>query len=101
VALFLLYLVMALVYPAGMGMGDVKLAGVLGMGLAWLGWGEWVVGAFLAFLLGAVVGIGLMLFRRAGRRSAIPFGPFMVAGALLGIVVGPQVADWYVGQLGI
>jgi leader peptidase (prepilin peptidase)/N-methyltransferase len=82
-----------------MGMGDVKLAGVLGMGLAWLGWSEWLVGAFLAFLLGAVVGLGLMLLRRASRRSAIPFGPFMVAGALLGILVGPQIADWYAGLI--
>jgi leader peptidase (prepilin peptidase)/N-methyltransferase len=98
-ALFAFYLVLALVYPAGMGMGDVKLAGVLGMGLAWLGWSEWLVGAFLAFLLGAVVGLGLMLLRRASRRSAIPFGPFMVAGALLGILVGPQIADWYAGLI--
>ena len=82
-----------------MGMGDVKLSGVLGMGLAWLGWGELLVGAFLAFLLGAVVGLGLMLFRRAGRRSAIPFGPFMVGGALLGILVGPEIATWYGGLL--
>jgi leader peptidase (prepilin peptidase)/N-methyltransferase len=82
-----------------MGMGDVKLAGVLGMALAWLGWGEWMVGAFLAFLLGAVVGIGLMLFRRAGRRSAIPFGPFMVAGAFFGILAGPAIANWYAGLL--
>lgn len=98
-ALFAFYFVLALVYPAGMGMGDVKLSGVLGMGLAWLGWGELLVGAFLAFLLGAVVGLGLMLFRRAGRRSAIPFGPFMVGGALLGILVGPEIAAWYAGLL--
>jgi len=101
VALFAFYFVLALVYPAGMGMGDVKLSGVLGMGLAWLGWSEWFVGSFLAFLLGAVVGLTLMLLRRAGRRSAIPFGPFMVAGALLGIIVGPAIAGWYVDQLGV
>ena len=100
-ALFAFYLLLALVYPAGMGMGDVKLAGVLGMALAWLGWGEWFVGSFLAFLLGAVVGLGLMLFRGAGRRSAIPFGPFMLGGAFLGILLGSAIADWYVGQLGI
>ena len=52
--LFVFYLLLALVYPAGMGMGDVKLSGVLGMALAWLGWGEWLVGSFLAFLLGCV-----------------------------------------------
>ena len=98
-ALFAFYFVLALVYPAGMGMGDVKLSGVLGMGMAWLGWGQWLVGSFLAFVLGAVVGVTLMVLRRAGRRSAIPFGPFMVAGALLGIVLGSAVADWYLGVL--
>ena len=98
-ALFAFYFVLALVYPAGMGMGDVKLSGVLGMGMAWLGWGQWLVGSFLAFVLGAVVGVSLMVLRRAGRRSAIPFGPFMVAGALLGIVLGSAIADWYLGVL--
>lgn len=99
-ALFGLYFLMALVYPAGMGMGDVKLAGVLGMALGWLGWSQWIVGSFMAFVLGAVVGVGLMLFGRAGRRTAIPFGPFMLVGALLGIVIGSGVAGWYVDQLG-
>ena len=98
-ALFTFYLLLALVYPAGMGMGDVKLAGVLGMALGWLGWGEWFVGSFMAFLLGAFVGLGLMLFRGAGRRSAIPFGPFMLSGALIAVLFGTQIADWYAGLL--
>ena len=67
--LFVFYLLLALVYPAGMGMGDVKLSGTLGMALAWLGWGEWLVGSFMAFLLGAFVGLGMMLFR--GRRPEV------------------------------
>lgn len=99
VALFGFYLLLVLIWPAGMGLGDVKLAGVLGMALGWLGWGVLAVGAFAAFLLGAVVGIGMMAAGKAGRRSAIPFGPFMVAGALLAVFVGPAVADWYVGLL--
>ncbi len=98
-ALFAFYLVLALLYPAGMGLGDVKLAGVLGMGLAWFGWGALLVGAFLAFLLGGLVGIGLMAARRARRGTTIPFGPFMVAGALVGVLVGPGLATWYVGAL--
>jgi leader peptidase (prepilin peptidase)/N-methyltransferase len=100
-ALFAFYFVLALIYPSGMGFGDVKLAGVLGMYLGWLGWGELLVGAFLGFLLGGVVGGGMMLTRRATRKSAIPFGPFMLLGALIAIVVGGALADLYVDTLGV
>lgn len=94
-ALFGLYFLLALVYPAGMGFGDVKLAGVLGLYLGWLGWAEVVTGGFLGFLLGGVVGLGLMAVRRAGRKSQIPFGPFMLAGALIAILWGGALADLY------
>jgi leader peptidase (prepilin peptidase)/N-methyltransferase len=99
--MWLMYFLLALVYPGGMGFGDVKLAGVLGMYLAWLGWSELAVGAFLAFLLGGVVGGGLMAVRRAGRKSRIPFGPFMLLGAYGGIFFGEAVGDWYLGVLGL
>jgi len=99
-ALFVFYFILLVVYPAGMGFGDVKLAGVLGLYLAYLGWGSLVVGGFFGFLLGAVVGGGLMLIRRAGRKTMIPFGPFMLAGALLAIFVGQPLADAYVKSLG-
>lgn len=100
VALYVFYFVLLVVYPAGMGFGDVKLAGVLGLYLAYLSWGSLVVGGFLGFLLGAVVGGGLMLIRRAGRKTMIPFGPFMLAGAYLAIFVGQPLADAYVKSLG-
>jgi leader peptidase (prepilin peptidase)/N-methyltransferase len=93
--LYGLYFLLALVYPAGMGFGDVKLAGVLGLYLGWLGWGETFVGGFLGFLFGGVVGLGLMASRRAGRKSQIPFGPFMLAGALVAILWGGALADLY------
>lgn len=86
--LFAAYFLMALAYPGGMGFGDVKLAGVLGLYLAWLGWGELVVGAFAAFLLGGVFSIALLALRKAGRKSGIPFGPWMLAGAWLGAFLG-------------
>lgn len=95
-ALFGLYFLLALAYPAGMGFGDVKLAGLLGLGLGWLGWDSLVVGAFAGFLLGGLVGAALIAVRRAGRKTAIPFGPFMLLGALLGVVAGPSIAASYV-----
>ena len=98
-ALYGFYFLLAVIYPAGMGFGDVKLAGVLGLYLGWLGWGEVVVGGFLGFLFGAVVGGVLMVARRAGRKSAIPFGPFMVAGALVAVLWGGALADLYLGSL--
>ena len=94
-AMFAFYFVLRLIRPDGMGGGDVKLAGLLGMHLAWLGWGPLVVGAFAAFLLGGVVGIALMALRRANRRTAIPFGPWMIAGAWVGIFAGEALGRFY------
>ena len=95
VALYGLFFVLAQIYPAGMGFGDVKLAGVLGLYLGWLGWAEVITGAFLGFLFGGVVGGVLMMVGRAGRKSMIPFGPFMLAGALVAILWGAALADVY------
>ncbi len=95
VALYAFYYVLAFIYPAGMGFGDVKLAGVLGLYLGWLGWAEVITGGFLGFLFGGIVGFALMLTRKAGRKSQIPFGPFMLAGALAAILAGGALADLY------
>lgn len=98
-ALFAFYLVLALVYPAGMGLGDVKLALVLGMALGWLSWSAVVIGSFLAFGLGAVVGVVVIARGRGGRKTAIPFGPFMLTGALLAIFVAQPISAWYLSML--
>ncbi len=87
------FLVVALISPAGMGMGDVKLAGLIGLFLGYLGWGRLVLAFFAAFAVGAVVGIGLMLAGRAGRKTAIPFGPFMALGAVISCLVGEWLLD--------
>jgi leader peptidase (prepilin peptidase)/N-methyltransferase len=87
---------LAVAVPRGMGFGDVKLAGVLGMALGWLGWGEAVVGFFLGFAFGALVGVVLMVLGRAGRKTAVPFGPFLVAGALAAVLFGDAIVDLYV-----
>ncbi|GAA0579774.1 prepilin peptidase [Streptomyces crystallinus] len=86
------YFVLFLVNPAGLGFGDVKLAVGLGVALGWYGWGILFTGAFAGFAAGGAYGLGLILARRAGRRAAIPFGPFMIAGSYLGLLLGGLAA---------
>ncbi len=100
-AMYAFYFGLCFAYPAGMGFGDVKLAGVLGMATAWLGWGVWAVGLFLGFLAGGVFGVGLILARRGGRKTAVPFGPFMLLGALVAVLAGAQIARAYIGSTGL
>ena len=99
--LVLFYLVLALVRPGGMGMGDVKLAGVIGLFLAALGWGPLVVAVFAAFLLGGVYGLVLIASGRAGRKSGVPFGPWMLAGAWIGILFGDALTSQYLTLVGL
>ncbi|MFC8568827.1 prepilin peptidase [Streptomyces sp. NPDC057245] len=86
------YLVLFLINPAGMGFGDVKLALTAGAVLGWYGWPTLMLGTFAGFLLGALYGGALLVTRRAGRKTAIPFGPFLIAGAFLGVLVGAFAA---------
>lgn len=95
------YLLLALAVPGGMGLGDVKLAGVLGMVLAYLGWGPLTVGAFGAFVLGGTFAIGLMVSGRARRGSGVPFGPWMLGGAWLGVFAGQPLLDGYLRIIGL
>ncbi len=80
------YLTLALVRPGQMGGGDVKLAGLTGLALGWLGWPTLVVGAFLAFLLSALVSVGLLISRRIRLDGHLAFGPFLVGATLLAIL---------------
>ncbi|GAA0440971.1 A24 family peptidase [Leifsonia naganoensis] len=100
-AAFLFYLVLALARPGGMGFGDVKLAGVLGLYLGSLGWAQLAIGVFAAFVLGGVFGIALTVTRRATRTSGIPFGPWMLAGAWLGILAGGPLWAGYLRLIGL
>ena len=86
-ALAAVYLAITVVSRSGLGLGDVKLAASLGTLLAWAGWRTLLAGTFAGFLLGAVYGAALLFSRRATRSQRIPFGPFMIAGAFLALLL--------------
>lgn len=89
-----LYAVMRLASPRGMGGGDVKLAGILGIALGWVGWPALAIGVVAGFVSGGTFGLLLMATGRADRHSAIPFGPWMLLGAWIGIIAGPVMGSW-------
>jgi leader peptidase (prepilin peptidase)/N-methyltransferase len=98
--LYGLYFVLMVAKPGAMGFGDVKLAGVLGMGLAWLGWGSLAVGGFAAFLFGGIYSIVLLVAGRGTRTSGVPFGPWMIIGAAVGVGFGEMLWSGYLALLG-
>jgi leader peptidase (prepilin peptidase) / N-methyltransferase len=93
------FLLLALISPGGMGLGDVKLAPTLGLALGWLSWGTVAVGVFAAFLLGGLAGLVAIVALGLSRKSLLPFGPWLVTGALLGVLAGGEVAAWYLRAL--
>ena len=90
-----LLLIVHLVSPAGMGFGDVRLAGLIGMLLGWLSVGHVLVGLFLGFALAALVGVGLIATGLKSRKDKVPFGPFLAGGAVLAVLLGTPILDWY------
>ncbi|WP_203135547.1 prepilin peptidase [Microbacterium sp. JZ31] len=86
IALFGLYLLLRLAFPAGLGGGDVKLAALLGMLLGWHGWADLAAGALAAFVLGGVHAAALLATGRASRDAHIAFGPWMILGAWAGLL---------------
>lgn len=94
VSSFVVFFVLWFVSPRGLGYGDVRLSGVLGMALGWLGVPQLVLGMYTGFLLGGVGGLLLSLLRLFHRKH-YPFGPFMVAGAFLGVVFTGELATSY------
>ncbi len=84
------YLILALIRPGGLGGGDIKLAGLAGLALGWLGWRTVLGGAALGFVLVGVAGLLLLAARRVTLRSHLSFGPFLIGGALLALLAtGP------------
>lgn len=100
VALFAFFLAVAVAAPGAMGFGDVKLAGVVGGMTAYLSWGAFLVAAFGAFLLGAVAGVLLIAGGRARRRTAVPFGPFMLLAAWASILGASGLGQVYLERIG-
>jgi leader peptidase (prepilin peptidase)/N-methyltransferase len=97
IAYFAVLLVVGLVARGGFGMGDVKLALLLGLFLGFVGWDALGVGFCLGILLGGVASLALLIFTKRGRRSKFAYGPYMVVGAWIGLFWGPQIANWYLG----
>jgi leader peptidase (prepilin peptidase)/N-methyltransferase len=95
---FAVFFVLHLVSPRSMGFGDVKLSFTLGLSLGCIGWGEMILGLFLGFLYGAVIGVVLIVARVRGKSQAVPFGPFLAAGAITALLVGMPILDWYRGS---
>lgn len=97
----ILFFVLAVAIPDGMGFGDVKLAPILAAALGWLGLAELLVGSFAPFLLAGLAVIPQLVRRRVGRRSRIPFGPWMIAGFWVGVFAGAPIAAGYLGIFGL
>ena len=86
-ALYAVYFVLAFISPSSLGFGDVKLSGLIGLVLGWLGVPQVVVGSFAGFLVGGLFGLVLLAGRRVGLRSHIAFGPPMLVGAFIAVAV--------------
>jgi len=93
--LFGFFFLLHLFFPKGMGFGDVKLAGSIGL---FLGLRLGVLSAFLAFISGGLVGVVLVVLRRKTLKDPLPFGPFLALGALLGLFFGERILSWYLGM---
>jgi leader peptidase (prepilin peptidase)/N-methyltransferase len=101
VGLWGIYRLLHAIYPRGMAYGDVRLAGLIGGYLAWLGWAPLAVGAFLGFLIGALGGVALIALRGAGLKTQIPYGPYMLAGTWIGLTAGAPIGQGYLNLFGL
>lgn len=91
----------AVTHGRGMGMGDVKLSPVLGALVGWVDVGACACGLLAAFCMGGCVAVALIATGRARRGTVMAFGPFLISGAAIGLLWGPEVADWYLGSAGL
>ena len=87
-----MFLIIAMIYPNGMGGGDIKLSGVIGL---LVGFPGALIALWLAVVTGGVAAIGLIAMRKLGRKDTMPFGPFLAAGAIAALLAGSEITSWY------
>ena len=92
------YFVMWRVGPPGLGYGDVRLSGLLALCLGYLGWGPLVTGLYSGFLIGALGSAVLLVLRRVSLKTHVPFGPYMMLGAVAGLIWGNAFGHWYASR---
>lgn len=93
----LIFLIIWLVYPAGMGEGDIKLVLMLGL---FLGWPLIGVAIFLASLTGSIAGLAIIAFKGGGRKTPVPFGLYLAIGSITALLYGDQLVEWYLRFIG-
>jgi leader peptidase (prepilin peptidase)/N-methyltransferase len=93
--LLVLYFALALAYPNGLSIGDVKLAGLLGLYLGWLSWGALLIGAFGGFVIAGVGGTAAIATRHGTRTMGVPLGRCLIASAVLALFVAAPASSWY------
>jgi leader peptidase (prepilin peptidase)/N-methyltransferase len=98
---FVVFFILAFISPRSLGLGDVKLAGLLGLYLGWLGWGVLLLGLIAGFAVGGLVAVTLLAGRRVGWRGDVAFGPSLLAGAVLAMAVGQRLVDAYLTASGL
>lgn len=98
VGAFAVFFAVWFVYPKGMGFGDVRLAGVIGLALGWLGPWHVYVGFLAAFVFGVVVGVVVMAVTGTGRKTRLPFGPALSLGAVVAVLWGGMVVNAWIGH---
>jgi len=96
-AWFVVFFLMNFASPRILGFGDVRLALVLGLGLGWFGWRYVVLGFFAANLIGAIVGVTLIVMKKMTRDQPIPYGVFLALGAVFAVFLGPEISSWFSG----
>ena len=99
ISLLALYFALALAYPNGLGFGDVKLAGLVGLCIGWLSWNALFVTAVGSLFIAGITGAAAVVTNRATRNAAVPIGPCLICAALLAMFVAAPLSTWYASLL--